>query len=275
MLTKLSLKYNEVRCCLFSNGGENMNYADIKTVDIQDGTGVRVSIYVSGCHFHCKGCHNQEAWDFNYGKKFEDSTIDYIIDLMKPGYIAGLSILGGEPLELVNQQGLVKLVEKVKEVYPEKTIWCYTGYDFEKDVYGKMYKEYDFTKKFLENIDIMVDGEFVEEKKMADLKFRGSINQKKIDVKASLKEGKTVTLKFGDESRYEQVEETKNPKVLFFHEFKNENKETQEEHEVVAMANKVIAENEKIAQITPAYEIKEVEEKIAAKGIGTGEDSNL
>lgn len=252
-----------------------MNYADIKTVDIQDGTGVRVSIYVSGCHFHCKGCHNQEAWDFNYGKKFEDSTIDYIIDLMKPGYIAGLSILGGEPLELVNQQGLVKLVEKVKEAYPEKTIWCYTGYDFEKDVYGKMYKEYDFTKKFLENIDIMVDGEFVEEKKMADLKFRGSINQKKIDVKASLKEGKTVTLKFGDESRYEQVEETKNPKVLFFHEFKNENKETQEEHEVVAMANKVIAENEKIAQITPAYEIKEVEEKIAAKGIGTDEDSNL
>lgn len=253
-----------------------MNYADIKTVDIQDGTGVRVSIYVSGCHFHCKGCHNKEAWDFNYGKKFEDSTIDYIIDLMKPGYISGLSILGGEPLEIINQQGLVKLVERVKEVYPEKTIWCYTGYDFEKDVYGKMYKEHDFTKKLLENIDIMVDGEFVEEKKIVDLKFRGSTNQKKIDVKASLKEGKTVQLKFGDEARYENIEETKNPKVLFFHEFKDKNNEiAQEEHEVIAIANQVIAENEKIVSIQPAYEVKEVEEKIAAKGIGIDKESNL
>lgn len=253
-----------------------MNYADIKTVDIQDGTGVRVSIYVSGCHFHCKGCHNKEAWDFNYGKKFEDSTIDYIIDLMKPGYIAGLSILGGEPLELVNQQGLVKLVEKVKEVYPEKTIWCYTGYDFEKDVYGKMYKEYDFTKKLLENIDIIVDGEFIEEKKMVDLKFRGSTNQKKIDVKASLREGKVVQLKFGDEARYEVAEETKNPKVLFFHELKNENGEaSSDEHEIVAVASQVIAENEKVVAIQPAYEVKEVQEKIAAKGIGTDKDSNL
>lgn len=254
-----------------------MNYADIKTIDVQDGTGVRVSIYVSGCHFHCKGCHNKEAWDFNYGKKFEDSTIEYILDLMDHDYIAGLSILGGEPLELVNQQGLVKLVEKVKAKYPEKTIWCYTGYDFEKDVYGKMYKEYDFTKKFLENIDIMVDGEFVEEQKIVNLKFRGSTNQKKIDVQASLKEGKVVQLKFGDESRYEVEEETKNPKVLFFHEFKNENKETaNEEHEIVAVASQVIAENEKVvAQITPAYEVTEVEEKIAAKGVGTKEDSNL
>ena len=91
-----------------------MNYADIKTIDVQDGTGVRVSIYVSGCHFHCKGCHNKEAWDFNYGKKFDESTIDYIIEQMNKDYIAGLSILGGEPLELVNQQGLVPLVKKVK-----------------------------------------------------------------------------------------------------------------------------------------------------------------
>lgn len=252
-----------------------MNYADIKTVDIQDGTGVRVSIYVSGCHFHCKGCHNKEAWDFNFGKKFEDETIDYIIDLMKPGYIAGLSILGGEPLELVNQQGLVKLVEKVKEVYPDKTIWCYTGYDFEKDVLGKMYKEYDFTQKLLGNIDIMVDGEFVEEKKLTDLKFRGSTNQKKIDVKASLKEGKAITLKFGDESRYE-VEETKNPKVLFFHEFNKEKESSNEpESEVVAIANQIISDSEKITSITPAFEIQEVEEKIAAKGINSKEKNNL
>ena len=169
-----------------------MNYADIKTIDVQDGTGVRVSIYVSGCHFHCKGCHNKEAWDFNYGKKFDESTIDYIIEQMNKDYIAGLSILGGEPLELVNQQGLVPLVKKVKETFPDKTIWCYTGYDFEKDVFGKMYKEYTFTKELLENIDIMVDGEFVEENKLVDLKFRGSTNQKKIDVQASLKEDKII-----------------------------------------------------------------------------------
>lgn len=179
-----------------------MNYADIKTVDIQDGEGVRVSIYVSGCHFHCKGCHNQEAWDFNYGKKFETSTIDYILDLMNHDYIAGLSILGGEPLEPANQQELANLVQKVKEKYPQKTIWCYTGYDFEKDVLGKMYKEYPYTKNLLDNIDIMVDGEFQEQNKIIDLKFRGSTNQKKIDVQASLKQEKVISLKFGDEERY-------------------------------------------------------------------------
>lgn len=253
-----------------------MNYADIKTVDIQDGPGVRVSIYVSGCHFHCKGCHNKEAWDFNYGKKFDDSTIEYILDAMNHDYIAGLSILGGEPLELINQQGLVKLVEKVKEKYPEKTVWCYTGYDFEKDVYGKMYKEYDFTKKLLENIDIIVDGQFIEEEKMTDLKFRGSINQKKIDVKASLKEGKVVQLKFGDEARYEKAEVTNNSKVLFFHEFKTEdNNEKQNESEVIISARQVISDNEKITSIKPAYEIAEVEEKIVAKGINIKEKNNL
>lgn len=180
-----------------------MNYADIKTVDIQDGTGIRVSIYVSGCHFHCKGCHNQEAWDFNYGKKFDDSTIEYILELLNHSYIAGLSLLGGEPMELVNQQELQKLVKKVKEKYPDKTIWCYTGYDFEKDIMGDMYKKYDYTKNMLEYIDIMVDGQFIEDKKLVDLKFRGSTNQRKIDVQKSLSEGKLVRLVFGDEERYE------------------------------------------------------------------------
>lgn len=250
-----------------------MNYADIKTVDVQDGTGVRVSIYVSGCHFHCKGCHNKEAWDFNYGKKFDESTIDYIIDLLKPSYIAGLSILGGEPLELVNQQGLLPLVKKVKEVYPDKNIWCYTGYDFEKDVYGKMYKEYSYTKELLENIDIMVDGEFVEEKKLVDLKFRGSTNQKKIDVKASLKAGSVIQLKFGDEARYEK-EETKNPKIIFFKEF--ENKEEKQENIEGEVAIPVASnENDNIISIVPAFEIKEVEERIAAEGIENKEDNNL
>lgn len=196
-----------------------MNYADIKTIDIQDGTGIRVSIYVSGCHFHCKGCHNKEAWDFNYGKKFDEKTIDYIIEQMNHNYIAGLSILGGEPLELANQKELVSLVKKVKEVYPDKNIWCYTGYDFEKDILGKMYKEFSYTKDFLDKIDIIVDGEFIEEKKLVDLKFRGSTNQRKIDVQKSIKDGKIVELKFGDENRYEQNEK---PKVMFFKEFEKE-----------------------------------------------------
>ncbi len=245
-----------------------MNYADIKTVDIQDGEGVRVSIYVSGCHFHCKGCHNKEAWDFNFGKKFEASTIDYILELMNHDYIAGLSILGGEPLEPVNQQGLVELVQKVKNKYPEKTIWCYTGYDFEKDVLGKMYKEYTYTQDLLKNIDIMVDGEFQEQNKLVDLKFRGSTNQKKIDVKASLKSGKAVTLKFGDEERYE---ETKNPKIIFFKEFEKEESTAED----VTINDNLQIENDNLIEIVPAIKVKEVREKVAAETINNKVKNNL
>ena len=248
-----------------------MNYADIKTVDVQDGTGIRVSIYVSGCHFHCKGCHNKEAWDFNYGKKFDESTIDYIIGLLDRSFISGLSILGGEPLELVNQQGLLPLLKKVKELYPDKNIWCYTGYDFEKDVYGKMYKEYSFTRELLDCIDIIVDGEFVEEKKLVDLKFRGSTNQKKIDVQASLKAGSVVQLKFGDESRYEKP---KNPKVIFFKDIKDEKEEKQEYVGGEVTIPSAIDEDN-IIPLVPAFEVKEVEEKIAAEGINNKDDNNL
>ena len=180
-----------------------MNYADIKQYDVANGIGVRVSLFVSGCTHHCRDCFNKEAWDFNYGKKFDEKTIDYIIEQMNHNYIAGLSILGGEPLELANQKELVSLVKKVKEVYPDKNIWCYTGYDFEKDILGKMYKEFSYTKDFLDKIDIIVDGEFIEEKKLVDLKFRGSTNQRKIDVQKSLNERHLVQLRFGDEERYE------------------------------------------------------------------------
>lgn len=250
-----------------------MNYADIKTIDIQDGTGVRVSIYVSGCHFHCKGCHNKEAWDFNYGKKFDDSTIDYILKLMDHDYIAGLSILGGEPLEPVNQQGLVPLVQKVKEKFPDKTIWCYTGYDFDKDVLGKMYKEFDYTKNLINNIDIMVDGEFIEEKKLTDLKFRGSTNQRKIDVKSSIQMGKMVQLQFGDEDRYEGTTETKNPKIMFFKEFKDkeEIKEVSKEDDIASVLESDIR---RIPSI-PAYKIRKTEITVAAKGSKIKNDENL
>ena len=172
-----------------------MNYADIKELDIQDGDGARVSIYVSGCHFHCKGCHNKEAWDFNYGKEFTQKEIDYILELMDNEYISGLSILGGEPLEIVNQIGLIPLVKQVKEKFPDKNIWCYTGYDFDKDVLN-MYNKFNITKELLSEIDIMVDGQFIEAKKILDLKFRGSYNQRKIDVQASLQEGKLIMMKF-------------------------------------------------------------------------------
>jgi len=236
-----------------------MNYADIKTVDIQDGDGVRVSIYVSGCHFHCKGCHNEVAWDFNYGKKFTDDTIDYILELMDHEYISGLSILGGEPLEVVNQKGLVKLVEKVKEKFPNKTIWCYTGYRFTEDVINDMYPKYDFTQKLLKNIDIIVDGEFVEEEKVVDLRFRGSMNQNKIDVKESLKLGKTVYMKFGDEERFVKKEDK--PKVMSFIEF-DDNKNENETKKYVTSDNIVLVENEDEEK---QIEINPFEEEIAAK----------
>ena len=233
-----------------------MNYADIKTIDVQDGDGVRVSIYVSGCHFHCKGCHNKEAWDFNYGKKFEESTIDYILELLSPSYIAGLSILGGEPLEIVNQKGLVPLVKAVKEKYPNKNIWCYTGYDFENDVLNDMYVKNDFTKELIDRIDFMVDGEFVESKKIADLKFRGSTNQRKIDVQASIKENKIVVLKFGDEARYENSP--------IFKEFVLETKE-KEDVQVSQDIPQIVYEIPEPEQIESGFEYENENIQIAAK----------
>ena len=192
-----------------------MNIADIKELDIQDGEGARVSIYVSGCHFHCKGCHNRAAWNFDYGREFTESDIDYILDLMDNDYISGLSILGGEPMELVNQKGLVPLVNKVKERFPDKNIWCYTGYDFEKDVLGNMISKFDFTKDFLKKIDVIVDGQFMEDKKIVDLKFRGSYNQRKIDVQKSLETNSLVTMKFGDEVRYENKVNSSEQKIFW------------------------------------------------------------
>ena len=250
-----------------------MNYADIKTIDVQDGTGVRVSIYVSGCHFHCKGCHNKEAWDFNYGKKFDESTIEYILGLLDHDYISGLSILGGEPMEPVNQQGLVPLVKAVKEKFPNKDIWCYTGYRFEEDLLNDMYEKNAYTKEILNHIDIMVDGQFIEEQKLVNLKFRGSTNQKKIDVQASLKEGKAVQLRFGDEERYE----SKDSKIVVFKEFKTRKEESTPlaDGTSAISAKNVEVTNDNIISITPAFEIKPVEAKIAAENIKENDDINV
>lgn len=172
-----------------------MNYADIKRIDVANGEGVRVSIFVSGCNHHCKGCFNQCAWDFNYGNKFTEKQEEEIINDLNPDYISGLTLLGGEPLEPSNQEGLLPLVKKVKEKYPDKKIWCYTGFDFEKDVVGRMAKESETTKELLKYIDVIVDGKFEEDKKDLQLRFRGSSNQRILDVQESLKENKPVEYK--------------------------------------------------------------------------------
>ena len=169
-----------------------MNYADIKKIDVANGEGVRVSVFVSGCNHHCKGCFNQWAWDFNYGKEFSEKEEQQIIDYMNHDYISGLSLLGGEPLEPRNQEGLLPLVKKVKKKFPNKNIWCYTGFDFEKDVVGKMAKDNETTRELLKYIDVIVDGKFEEDKRDLKLQFRGSSNQKIVDVKKSLQTGKVI-----------------------------------------------------------------------------------
>ena len=171
-----------------------MKYAKIKKCDVANGPGVRVSLFVSGCNHHCKNCFNREAWDFNYGDDFTEKEQESIINDLKPEYITGLSLLGGEPFEKVNQEGLAPLVKKVKETYPDKKIWCYTGYTFDKQILGQMIGEEnrETTKELLSNIDYIVDGKFVEELKDPKLQFRGSSNQRIIDVQKSLNQNEVV-----------------------------------------------------------------------------------
>ena len=171
-----------------------MHYADIKQYDVANGPGVRVSLFVSGCTHHCKNCFNEVTWDFNYGDEFTQAEMDKIIEHMAPSYVKGITLLGGEPLERINQQGLLPLVKKIHEVYPEKNIWCFTGYDFDKDVKGRMMEHWPETKELFSYIDVLVDGPFVEELKSVALKFKGSSNQRTIDVKKSLACGETVIL---------------------------------------------------------------------------------
>ena len=167
-----------------------MNYASIKRMDVANGPGVRMSLFVSGCTHYCKNCFNQEAWDFGYGKPFTDKEIEMIVNYVSGEYIAGLSLLGGEPLEPENQKGILPLLRRMKEVCPEKSIWCYTGYDFEKDILGRMVNEWEETRELLSYIEVLVDGEFMIDKKDLGLVFRGSSNQRNILVQESLKSGK-------------------------------------------------------------------------------------
>lgn len=169
-----------------------MNYAEIKNCDIANGPGVRTSLFVSGCTHRCQNCFNEIAWDFNYGEPFTKETEDYILETLKPDYIKGLTLLGGEPMEHVNQIGLLPFIRRVKEMYPQKSIWCFTGYTFETDILDRMCKEYAETAELISYFDVIVDGKFVQELRNLMLKFRGSENQRIIKVQESLKEGKTI-----------------------------------------------------------------------------------
>lgn len=169
-----------------------MNYMEIKKYDIANGPGVRTSLFVAGCTHHCKGCFNPESWDFKAGREFTEDTIEEIIESMKPDYVKGLTLLGGEPFEPANQQALLPLVKRVKKEFPDKNIWAFSGYLFDKQIMDVMAQKYDFTKEFITYIDVLVDGEFHEEEKDLSIVYRGSRNQRIIDVKKSLKSKKTI-----------------------------------------------------------------------------------
>ena len=163
-----------------------MNYATIKNCDIANGPGVRVSLFVSGCTHRCKGCFNEVAWDFNYGEPFTQDTIDSILDMLEPAHIRGLTLLGGEPFEPQNQGAILELLRQVKAKYPQKSIWAFSGYLFDKDILSGRLGEWAVTREYLSYLDVLVDGPFIEAKKNLSLRFRGSENQRLIDVPASL-----------------------------------------------------------------------------------------
>lgn len=169
-----------------------MNYADIKNFDVANGPGVRVSLFVSGCTHHCKGCFNAETWDFTYGNLFTEQDADRIIEYLKPDYIRGLTLLGGEPFEHPNQTVLAPFLKRVKETYPDKSIWAFTGYTFETDILNDMAEKWPETAQMLSYIDVLVDGEFIEAQKNINLRFRGSENQRIIMVQESLAAEKLI-----------------------------------------------------------------------------------
>lgn len=179
-----------------------MNYATIKKYDIANGPGVRVSLFVSGCRHQCKGCFNQVAWDFNYGKVFTKEVEDELIDAIKPDYIEGITILGGEPFEAENQRGLLPFIKRIKEEFPNKTIWVFSGFLLDKEILGESRANCEVTKELLSYIDFMVDGRFEESLKDIALIFKGSSNQRIINVRETLKEGRIVLSPLNDKKSF-------------------------------------------------------------------------
>ncbi len=198
-----------------------MNVAEIKYCDIANGPGVRTSLFVSGCTHRCRGCFNEVAWDFAYGEPFNDETAEQILTSMKPPYIRGLTLLGGEPMEPVNQRALLPFLKRFREELPGKDLWCYTGYTLETDLLP-LRKENgqqamsdgaaasggespaagrarcEVTDELLSLIDVLVDGEYVEEQKSVSLRFRGSGNQRVIDLPATLAKGEVILSEYGE-----------------------------------------------------------------------------
>lgn len=175
-----------------------MKFAAIKKHDIANGSGVRVSLFVSGCTHHCEGCFNPETWDFNYGTPYTEETEQEVLDAVAPDYIRGLSLLGGEPFEPANQVTLLPLLRRFHQLYPDKTVWCYSGYDFEKDILAGRLGPWETTQEMLSYLTVLVDGEFHLEEKDITLRFRGSRNQRVIDVQKSLVEDRIVWLDGND-----------------------------------------------------------------------------
>lgn len=169
-----------------------MNYATIKWYDVSNGPGVRVSLYVSGCRNHCKNCFNPETWDFNYGKPFTEEVEKSIINGLRPPYIKGFTLLGGDPFEPENQLVLAPFLKRLRKEFPEKSFWCFTGYDYERDLLTGKLGNVERVEEMLECLDVLVDGKFVEELKDLNLRFRGSSNQRIILLKPSLAQDKIV-----------------------------------------------------------------------------------
>lgn len=169
-----------------------MNYATIKNCDIANGPGVRVSLFVSGCTHRCPGCFNEIAWDFSYGEPFTEQTIETILKMMEPAHIKGLTLLGGEPFEPQNQPAIVELLRRVKEKFPGKSIWAFSGYLFDQDILSGRLGSWEITKEYLSYLDVLVDGPFIQSQKNLSLRFRGSENQRLIDVPASLAKGEVI-----------------------------------------------------------------------------------
>lgn len=169
-----------------------MNYAKINKCDIANGNGVRVTLFVSGCTHQCPGCFNREAWDFNYGEEFTEEIENEILEALAPDYIDGLTLLGGEPMEPKNQRVLVPFLKRVRKKYPKKSIWCFSGYTLDEELLKESRARCEVTDEMLSMIDVLVDGEFVEALKDISLRFRGSSNQRLIDLKPTLSSGKIV-----------------------------------------------------------------------------------
>ena len=169
-----------------------MNYAAIKNCDIANGPGVRVSLFVSGCTHRCPGCFNEVAWDFDYGEPFTEETVETILAMLRPGYIRGLTVLGGEPFEPQNQEPVVGLLRRIKAELPQKSIWAFSGYLFDRDILSGRLGDPAITREYLSYLDVLVDGPYMEAKKNLSLRFRGSENQRLIDVQESLRTGEVV-----------------------------------------------------------------------------------